>query len=220
MAHDTYQVRPHAVAAPPAEHSPVTGGPAPQDRPLRRLGTAVHADRHALALGAQALARVRYPWQELLPDWSVRFLDGRDGLLGRTFWPDRVIEVYVRPAQAVADVAFALAHELGHAIDLEHLDPTGRALWRTTRNLPHDLEWFGASDANDFATPAGDWAECFAAWQLGPDGFQSQLGAAPAPHEGDLIAELSSTYHIRRVAPAAVRGHRDHLPISRLKPAV
>ena len=222
MSHTTSDARRHAVAALPSEQLTTTTGPDPQTRPLRRLGAGVHAEPHALALGAQALARVRYPWQELLPGWAVRFLGGRPGLLGRTFWPDRVIELYVRPTHGVGDVAFALAHELGHAVDLEHLDPTGRACWRATRELPHDLEWFGASDANDFATPAGDWAECFAAWQLGPDGFQSRLGAAPGPRDRELVAELSLVHHARgsRGARTMIRREWDHLPISRLKPAV
>lgn len=144
-----------------------------------------------LAVGAQALSRIWYPWRELLPNWSLRFLGSQPGFLGRTLWPDRVIEIYVRPGQHLDEVAFALAHEVGHAVDLEHLDPTSRAHWRAGRNLPDHLEWFGVSDANDFATPAGDWAECFAAWQVGPASFQSQLGTLPNDDEQELLARLS-----------------------------
>lgn len=117
-------------------------------------------------------------------------------------WPDRIIEVYVRPVQVLDEVAFALAHELGHAVDLEHFDPDRRARWRRARRLPADLPWFGASDANDFATPAGDWAESFAAWQIGEEHYQSLL--APVPDAGHC--ELLHSLALDRTALHAV-GH-------------
>jgi hypothetical protein len=127
----------------------------------------------------------------LLSPWALRFLDGRPGYLGRTLWPERVIEVYVRAEQSIDEVAFALAHEIGHAVDLEHLEPATRARWRAARQLDPELEWFGPSDANDFATPAGDWAECFAAWQVGAGHFQSELGPPPDDRAHRLMAKLS-----------------------------
>ncbi len=143
------------------------------------------------AVGGRALERIWYPWRQLLPAWSLRFAGDQPGFLGRTLWPERVIEVYVRPGQPLDDVAFALAHELGHAVDLEHLDPVTRARWRNARNIPSHLEWFGASDASDFATPAGDWAECFAAWQVGEVGFRSEIGAAPDDATFAVLAECA-----------------------------
>jgi len=179
----------------------------------RRDGTTPTAG----AAGREALRRIRYPWQQQLPGWTVRFLGQQPGFLGRTIWPERIIEIYVRPGQHGHDVAFALAHELGHAVDLEHLDPTSRAAWRTARRLPNRLEWFGHSDANDFATPAGDWAECFAAWQLGATGFQSELGDPPDAAQCELLAALSSPVVAPRAATPRMQG--DIFPISRLKTA-
>lgn len=164
---------------------------APASTPLRMFALGYRATPTTLAVGAQSLARIWYPWRELLPNWSLRFLGSQPGFLGRTLWPERVIEVYVRPGQPIDDVAFALAHEIGHAVDLEHLDPAARGRWRAGRGIAPHLDWFGASDANDFATPAGDWAECFAAWQTGPTGFQSQLGGLPDDATFDLMADLS-----------------------------
>ncbi len=175
--------------------------------PGRRLNRSA-ATPTAGAVAADALRLIRYPWQGQLPGWSLRFDGQQPGFLGRTIWPDRVIEIYVRPGQAVRDVAFAVAHELGHAVDLEHLDPSSRARWRAGRMLPNHLEWFGASDADDFATPAGDWAECFAAWQLGPAGFQSQLGGAPDAGHCVLLAELSLLEHADSTDRAPGQGGR------------
>jgi hypothetical protein len=144
-----------------------------------------------LAVGARALAQIWYPWRELLGNWSLRFLPAKPGYLGRTLWPDRVIEIYVRPGQDISEVSFALAHEFGHAVDLEHFDPAARARWRAARGLGNEVPWFGASDANDFATPAGDWAESFAAWQIGPQQFQSLLGPAPTDEQLGALQSLA-----------------------------
>ncbi len=167
-----------------------------------------------VAVGAQALSRIWYPWRELLPGWSLRFLGGRDHFLGRTLWPDRIIEVYVRPGQTLDEVAFALAHEVGHAVDLSHLNPGARARWRQARHLPTPLAWFGASDAKDFATPAGDWAECFAYRQIGAVGFQSELGGIPDEAALALLADLALSVehspdaerHAAELAPVASLG--------------
>lgn len=185
--------------------------------PLPLLTFGYRATPTTLAVGAQALARITYPWRTLLPRWSLRFAGPETGFLGRTLWPERVIEIYVRPGHDVDDVAFALAHELGHAVDLEHLDPTGRARWRSARRIHPFLEWFGDSDSNDFATPAGDWAECFAAWQVGPNGFQSELAGPPDDAIVALIAHLSLHNGDFRGAPDAA-SVQDDFPISRLKP--
>jgi hypothetical protein len=174
--------------------------------PPRCFALGYRATPATLSVGAHALSMLSYPWQQLLPTWSLRFLGAQPGYFGRTLWPDRVIEVYVRPGQEVVDVAFALAHEVGHAVDLEHLDPGLRARWKATRGLPVSQAWFGESDEEDFATPAGDWAECFAAWQVGPASFQSRLGGAPRDHELEILAELAlgplaATDPVGRVGP-------------------
>lgn len=185
--------------------------------PLPLLTFGFRATPTTLAVGAQAIARISYPWRELLPSWSLRFGGAEAGFLGRTLWPERVIEIYVRPGQSVPEVAFALAHGLGHAVDLEHLDPTGRARWRSARRINPFLEWFGDSDSNDFATPAGDWAECFAAWQVGPESFQSELAGPPDGPIVDLLAHLSLANGDFRPARQLGSG-QDDFPISRLKP--
>lgn len=146
------------------------------------------------AVASQALEAIRYPWRRHLPGWNLVFLGPRPGYLARTLWPDRVIEVYLRRGQDTNDVAFALAHELGHAIDLEHLDPGLRACWKAARRLAPDLAWFGPSDEEDFDTPAGDWAECFASWQVGSDAsFRSRLGGPPSMAQIDVMRRLADT---------------------------
>lgn len=158
---------------------------------MRMPALGFRATPATLATGVLALSGLWYPWRELLPTWSLRFDGARVGFYGRTLWPDRVIEIYVRPTQDLADVAFALAHEVGHAVDLEHLDSGQRARWKAARGVPATTPWFGPSDAEDFDTPAGDWAECFAAWQVGPCSFHSRVGGVPTEAELHLLSALA-----------------------------
>lgn len=189
----TAPLPPGGARVPPAEASAPAGNRGRRGAAIspKMFVLGYRATPATLAVGAQALARIWFPWRELLANWSLRFLPQRPGYLGRTLWPDRAIEIYVRPGQPVEDVAFALAHELGHAVDLEHFDPAARGRWRQARALPASVPWFGESDANDFATPAGDWAECFAAWQVGAGLFQSQLGPAPDDAQLDTLQSLA-----------------------------
>ena len=74
-------------------------------------------------MGAEALQRLSYPWQQSLPGWEIRFLPGRPGLLGATWPEDQQIDLYVRAEHTAEDVAHVLAHEMGHAVDVTWFEP-------------------------------------------------------------------------------------------------
>ena len=120
---------------------------------------------------------------------SIEFRAGRTGFLGAT-WPDsRRIEIFVRDDLGDRDVAFTLAHEIGHAVDVVHLDEADRSRWLRARGRT-DARWWADSGASDFEVGAGDWAEAFAVWQVGG---RSLSTVAPQPDAGDLalVAELA-----------------------------
>ena len=82
---------------------------------------------------AAILARISFPWEQQLPGWTIEFRAGRTGFLGAT-WPDsRRIEIFVRDDLGDRDVAFTLAHEIGHAVDVVHLDEADRSRWLRAR---------------------------------------------------------------------------------------
>ena len=60
-----------------------------------------------------------------------------------------------------------VAHELGHALDLELLDTGKRRAWKQQRGLAVDAPWWPAQGAADFDTGSGDFAECFATLAVG-----------------------------------------------------
>ena len=136
-------------------------------------------------VGREALTLISYDWVALLPGWSIEFLQGRPGLLGGTWTYEKRIEIYVRDYQDASEVAFTLAHELGHAVDVTLLSEQDRQRWRALRAMTADVPWWVASGATDFSSGAGDWAESFAVWQTG--GW-SHSKVAPQPTATELAA--------------------------------
>ncbi len=143
-------------------------------------------------IGREALAGISYPWEQLLGDWTIEFHTSTDGLYGLTLVPERTIEIYVRSDQSPGMVRHVIAHELGHAVDVALNDGSDRRRWVEARGLD-SAPWWPDSGAADFRTGAGDFAESFAAWQVGPAGFRSELGPPPDATQIELLAELSAS---------------------------
>ncbi len=142
------------------------------------------------ARGFEALAMITFPWEELLPGWTIEFLPEADGLYGLTLVSEERIEIYVRENQETALLAHVIAHELGHAVDVTLNSSSDRQRWEDSRGIDSE-PWWPTSGATDFSTGAGDFAEAFAAWQVGDQSFRSTLGDAPTAGQEALLAELS-----------------------------
>lgn len=145
----------------------------------------------ARARGEQALALISYDWRQKLPGWTISFHPGRSGVLGYTFVNERRIEVYVRTEQPNSLLAHVVAHELGHAVDVTLNNGDDRRVWQEARGIG-DRPWWPGSGVTDFSTGAGDFAESFAAWQVGDGSFRSKLGPAPNSQHQSVMATLSS----------------------------
>jgi hypothetical protein len=138
--------------------------------------------------GAQALAFVDYPWQAT--GFQISFHPARRGYRGMTDLGARRIEVYVRPGESIRALAFTVAHEIAHAVDVTFGSSARRRAWRQLRGLDPHLPWFSCDGCSDFATPAGDYAETFAYWLVGPAGYRSRLAPPPSAAELELLAPL------------------------------
>jgi hypothetical protein len=134
---------------------------------------------------------VHFDWRDALPGWTIQFAGQRAGMRGATFPAQRVVQVYVRQGESAADVAHAFAHELGHAIDVTYMNDQVRAEFNQARGRSATFGWWVAPGADDFASGAGDWAECFA-WTMtnGVGGFYSKLGPPPDSSVMALIGQL------------------------------
>jgi hypothetical protein len=175
-----------APPAPPAT-APASPAPARHTRALQRLSSP-----DSIRLAAQAMSFVHFDWENRLPGWQLRFLDGRSGYRGLTFPDRKIIEVYVRSSDTPQELAHVVAHELGHAVDVTHLSEIDRATWRAARGFGPATIWFAqGAGSSDFATAAGDFAESFA-WIHAPTGhWYGQLSAPPDLGEAAVLAVLS-----------------------------
>ncbi|MBV9936217.1 MAG: hypothetical protein JO367_18120, partial [Actinobacteria bacterium] len=136
-------------------------------------------------VGQAALARLTYPWAAT--GYTIVFEGPRAGLFGLTKADERRIEIYVRPGENPDLLAHVVAHEIGHAVDKTFGTPARRGEWLTIRGLSPSSGWFTCNRCTDFDTPAGDFAETFAQWQLGLNDFRSRV--APMP-DAAMMARL------------------------------
>jgi hypothetical protein len=159
---------PASVASASAVPSPPAAAPAPP--PPRSQADDV-------------LSRIHYPWQQL--GYTISFEGPRAGLLGGTIPSTHQIIAFVRPGEPTDLITHVIAHEIGHAIDKTYNTPARRQQWLQLRGVSPNQPWFTCSGCLDFATPAGDFAETFAAWQLG---VQSRSTLAPPPDAATMVA--------------------------------
>jgi len=136
-------------------------------------------------LGAEAEALLPFDWQVLLPGWEINYLDQDDRFRGLTYPYEKSIDMFVRDSDTAQSLAGILAHELGHAIDVEHFDDGDRNQWRDSRGIG-DAPWWPDAYARDFQTGAGDFAESFAYWAV-DDPSSSEIGGAPNAEQLRLI---------------------------------
>ena len=140
--------------------------------------------------GREALALVPFDWEERLPSWRIEFGPSREDAVGFTWSRERRIEIFVPDDASPGFLAHVIAHELGHAVDVELNSPDDRVRWQEARGIT-GAAWWAASGSADFNSGAGDFAESFAAWLVGADRFASQLGGPPTAEQLALLAELA-----------------------------
>jgi hypothetical protein len=168
-----------AAAAPAA--APAVGPVGPGVRRASRDTERVPAASGPAARGRAALAALDYDWRAL--GYRVVFAGYTGGELGSANRRTRTITIRVRPSQSELSLRTTIAHELGHALDFEHGTSERRDAYRRIRGLPGGTPWFPCSGCDDFRSPAGDFAEVFATWLVGPGDFRSRLKGRPSEQD-------------------------------------
>ena len=137
----------------------------------------------AATRNAAALALIPFSWQQL--HYEIVFMPPQPGVRAMIFQREHRIEIYARPADDAPRIAYDIAHELGHAIDMTFNTAKTRQKWMEVRGIDPSTPWFGCDRCTDFSTPAGDFAETFALLLLGRGHFSGRI--APQPTDEQLI---------------------------------
>jgi hypothetical protein len=140
-----------------------------------------------VSLADQVLAQLPGGLAGVVPGWTVVWEGSRPGYLAAAYPGPHTIVIYVRPGRPAATIAYDVAHEYGHAMDFDRLGDGTRAAWSQRRGFG-GRAWYGCDMCNDFATPAGDWAESVAVCLTGNRGtFRSQLAGLPTAGDCEWI---------------------------------
>mgnify|MGYP001317806546 CR=1 FL=1 len=119
---------------------------------------------------APALGRlmefIDFDAEALLPGWTLSVTEDYPDRLGETDCRARTVSVGLRSGQSDAELAFTLAHEIGHAMDCE-LGARGwnldwRPTWLVARGFPEGHAWWPQRGTDDRLVGCGDFAESFA----------------------------------------------------------
>lgn len=135
-----------------------------------------------------ALDRIQIPWQKL--GYDIVFKPPRPGYRAMTFPARHTIEIYARAQDDIELLAFDIAHELGHVIDLIHNTAESRKAWMRFRGIDPSTEWFGCNRCSDYKTPAGDFAESFALFLFGPKYFRGRMAPPPGVAQIQALARF------------------------------
>jgi hypothetical protein len=139
---------------------------------------------------AAALATIDTPWRRLGYRLLVR--PARAGVLGMSDATARTLTLYVRRDESVPLLAFTLAHEVAHVVDYEALTEADRRHWRRLRGIAESAPWYtDRAGAPDLATGAGDFAECFAVYEVGLVDFRSHVGGPPTREQLSWLADVA-----------------------------
>ena len=194
------------VAAPPDNlsqarpHTPTTAPPAPAVPAVAAAPATATTDAAPAAapgtpeaMGAAALALVRYPWQQL-PGYSIHFLPISDapspGFYGNTSftWGQAggTSTLYVYPGETVEHLAGITAFEIGHEVDAAYVEPQGGHDAIASILGIHPASWAPQCDCAEQGYLSGWYAAAFSSYWSPGVGDWSSL--APVPTGATLAA--------------------------------
>ena len=173
------------TTVPPAAAAPPTTAP---PAPAVTAAPVVTAAPTIEQRGAAALALVPFPVERT--GYRMVFEGHRDGYLGLTSTVQKTITIYIRSSQSTRDIAKVIAHEVGHAVDVEFTTETERSLYRQIRGIDSRSWYPSCSGCTDYDSPAGDFAETFAVAMVGDLNFLSRVAPAPTAAQLGALASI------------------------------
>src|SRR2546427_6006608 len=94
---------------------------------------AARTPKSTLARQKAALSLIHFPWRQF--QYEIVFMAPRRGFRAMTVPAKRIIEIYARPEDESRRIAYDIAHELGHVIDLTYNNGERRRKWMELRGI-------------------------------------------------------------------------------------
>ena len=124
--------------------------------------------------------------------WRVAFAVYRGRYLGMTDSGHKLITLWVKPTDSRQQLRITLGHELGHVLDFTTVGSDQRTRYLSLRGRAGSTtRWYPCNGCEDYAYPAGDFAEVYALWVAGAGDFRSRFAAAP---NAGQLARLGSFF--------------------------
>ncbi|MGA3146229.1 MAG: hypothetical protein ABSF33_02000 [Acidimicrobiales bacterium] len=187
--------KPAAVAPAPVAAAAPVAAPAPAPAPTTTVPPPPPptAGLTPSQMGAQALALVRYPWQNI-PGYSIQFLPIADapspGFYGNTTftWGQTggTSVLYVYPGETIDQLAGITAFEIGHEVDAAGVEPQGGEAQIENILGIHPASWAPNCDCAEQGFLSGWYASAFSNYWSPGVGDWSQV--APEPSGAVLAA--------------------------------
>ncbi|MGO8871940.1 MAG: hypothetical protein ACLQPH_11175 [Acidimicrobiales bacterium] len=189
-------------SAPSAAAAPAS--PAPSPAPAAPPATTPTTAPPDVALtpqqmGAEALALVRYPWQDI-PGYTIQFLPISDapspGFYGNTTftWGQAggTSDLYVYPGETVDELAGITAFEIGHEVDAAAVEPEGGETQIENVLGIHPASWAPDCDCAEQGFLSGWYAAAFSNYWSPGVGDWSQLASEPT---GAVLAAVEPWFN-------------------------
>jgi len=191
---DVVSSRPHSPTTAPAAAPVAASVAAPAVAPAATGAVATTVPSSPEAMGAAALALVRYPWQQI-PGYSIVFRPITDapspGFYGNTSfaWGQTggTSTLYVYPGETVDQLAAITAFEIGHEVDAAYVEPLDGHDKIAALLGVHPASWAPECDCAEQGYLSGWYAAAFSDyWSPGLGNWSS---LAPAP-SGSLLTAM------------------------------
>lgn len=188
------------VTSPPTTTPPATTTPVTSSPPTTPVASAAPATAASVApvtpdaLGAEALALVRYPWQQI-PSYHIVFKPIADApspdFLGNTdfTWGQTggTSTLYVFPGETVTQLAGIIGFEIGHEVDASAVEPQGGEAAIENILGIHPSSWAPNCDCAEQNYLSGWYAAAFSNYWSPGVGNWSNLAAEPT---GPVLAAV------------------------------
>jgi hypothetical protein len=184
---------PTTAATPPATAPAVVAPPTGPPATAPAVSSASTASLTPDQMGAQALALVRYPWQNI-PGYTIQFepisAAPSPGFYGNTTFTwghtGGTSVLYVYPGETVQRLAGITAFEIGHEVDAAAVQPQGGEAQIETVLGIHPSSWAPNCDCAEQGFLSGWYAAAFSSYWSPGVGNWSDL--APLPTGATLSA--------------------------------